>query len=162
MKSIPLITLVLLIACSPRDEQKQDEAQSGNGAAIVYACPMHPGITTTEPGSCPTCGMELVPRDSLRESAATDTLIPSHKIVVAKKMLRDAIGEMVRDGSYKCCIEVPCLQCALDHQTCPCYNDLKKGKPVCNECYGGWQRGEGKDRSTNPKDVKTTFSTHKH
>ena len=32
-------------------------------AATVYACPMHPEVTATQPGQkCPKCGMTLVPR----------------------------------------------------------------------------------------------------
>ena len=30
----------------------------------TYVCPMHPGVTSGEPGSCPRCGMELVQRES--------------------------------------------------------------------------------------------------
>ena len=34
-----------------------------DAGATVYACPMHPDVTATEPGHrCPKCGMELVPR----------------------------------------------------------------------------------------------------
>ena len=29
--------------------------------ASSYACPMHPSVTATAPGSCPQCGMKLVP-----------------------------------------------------------------------------------------------------
>jgi hypothetical protein len=29
-----------------------------------YACPMHPEVASDEPGSCPRCGMDLVPRES--------------------------------------------------------------------------------------------------
>jgi FtsP/CotA-like multicopper oxidase with cupredoxin domain len=29
--------------------------------ADMYACPMHPEVTSTEPGTCPKCGMKLVP-----------------------------------------------------------------------------------------------------
>ena len=29
-----------------------------------YVCPMHPEVTGEEPGSCPRCGMDLVPRES--------------------------------------------------------------------------------------------------
>ncbi len=29
-----------------------------------YACPMHPEVTDDEPGSCPKCGMDLVPREA--------------------------------------------------------------------------------------------------
>jgi FtsP/CotA-like multicopper oxidase with cupredoxin domain len=32
-------------------------------AAEVYACPMHPEVTASEPGTCPKCGMKLVPTD---------------------------------------------------------------------------------------------------
>jgi FtsP/CotA-like multicopper oxidase with cupredoxin domain len=32
--------------------------------ASAYACPMHPEVTATEPGTCPKCGMKLVPSDA--------------------------------------------------------------------------------------------------
>lgn len=43
----------------------QDEAQgTGGGAATGYTCPMHWEVASTGPGSCPICGMDLVPRAS--------------------------------------------------------------------------------------------------
>jgi FtsP/CotA-like multicopper oxidase with cupredoxin domain len=33
-------------------------------AASAYVCPMHPDVTSTEPGTCPKCGMRLVPSDA--------------------------------------------------------------------------------------------------
>lgn len=30
------------------------------GDAAVYTCPMHPDVTSTEPGRCPECNMKLV------------------------------------------------------------------------------------------------------
>ena len=35
------------------------------GPATSYACPMHPEVTSSEPGTCPKCGMKLVPADTL-------------------------------------------------------------------------------------------------
>jgi FtsP/CotA-like multicopper oxidase with cupredoxin domain len=29
-------------------------------APVSYACPMHPDVTSTDPGTCPQCGMKLV------------------------------------------------------------------------------------------------------
>jgi FtsP/CotA-like multicopper oxidase with cupredoxin domain len=36
----------------------------------TYACPMHPEVTSTEPSTCPKCGMRLVPSDALPTSAS--------------------------------------------------------------------------------------------
>ena len=32
--------------------------------ASAYACPMHPEVTATEPGTCPKCGMKLMPSNA--------------------------------------------------------------------------------------------------
>jgi hypothetical protein len=32
--------------------------------AVEYTCPMHPEIVQNEPGNCPICGMDLVPKPS--------------------------------------------------------------------------------------------------
>ena len=32
-----------------------------------YTCPMHPEVTSSEPGTCPECGMKLVPSDPASE-----------------------------------------------------------------------------------------------
>jgi FtsP/CotA-like multicopper oxidase with cupredoxin domain len=32
------------------------------GVPVVYVCPMHPNVVQDEPGSCPECGMKLLPQ----------------------------------------------------------------------------------------------------
>ena len=32
-----------------------------SGRTTSYVCPMHPEVTSSEPGTCPECGMKLVP-----------------------------------------------------------------------------------------------------
>lgn len=36
-------------------------AHAEEAAAVKYTCPMHPQIISDKPGSCPICGMDLVP-----------------------------------------------------------------------------------------------------
>jgi FtsP/CotA-like multicopper oxidase with cupredoxin domain len=35
-----------------------------DSTATAYTCPMHPDVVSTEPGTCPQCGMKLVPAPS--------------------------------------------------------------------------------------------------
>ena len=43
---------------------KREEASVASGGAVIYACPMHPWITSTDPAAtCSICGMKLVRRD---------------------------------------------------------------------------------------------------
>ena len=45
-------------------------------AADAYTCPMHPDVVATEPGTCPQCGMKLVP-------APTTYVCPMHPDVTS-------------------------------------------------------------------------------
>ena len=41
-------------------------------AAAAYQCPMHPEVTSDEPGTCPICGMDLVPIETPAGSTSGD------------------------------------------------------------------------------------------
>ncbi len=42
-------------------DSKNAELKTMNQPEIkTYTCPMHPEITTDQPGDCPNCGMELI------------------------------------------------------------------------------------------------------
>lgn len=44
---------------APEPEPEEPEER----ATVTYTCPMHPHVASDSPGSCPVCGMALVPKD---------------------------------------------------------------------------------------------------
>ena len=43
----------------------------GVAPATSYACPMHPEVSSSEPGTCPKCGMQLLPARSDKPTVAS-------------------------------------------------------------------------------------------
>lgn len=56
-----------LAAPFPAGERRTDAPGGPAVAEAVFACPMHPDVTSSQPGDCPRCGMALVRRDARRE-----------------------------------------------------------------------------------------------
>jgi FtsP/CotA-like multicopper oxidase with cupredoxin domain len=52
--------------------------------ATSYACPMHPEVTSSEPGTCPKCGMQLLPVRS-EEPASASYVCPMHPEVTSSQ-----------------------------------------------------------------------------
>ncbi len=79
MKKLNLVLLaiafVFAMACqsSPRQGTTGTERETDRPVAEAkYTCPMHPEVTSDQPGECPKCGMALVLSDSL--NVGSDTL----------------------------------------------------------------------------------------
>jgi FtsP/CotA-like multicopper oxidase with cupredoxin domain len=63
--------------------QMDDPAAMPAGAGpVTYACPMHPEVTSQEPGRCPTCGMKLL---ATQAPAPTAYACPMHPEVVSDR-----------------------------------------------------------------------------
>jgi FtsP/CotA-like multicopper oxidase with cupredoxin domain len=61
--------------------QMDDPAAMPAGAGpVTYACPMHPEVTSDQPGRCPKCGMKLL---ATQAPAATAYACPMHLEVVS-------------------------------------------------------------------------------
>ncbi len=54
---VVVLSVLLLAAC------KEKKATATTGKIQTYTCPMHPQIIQEGPGTCPICGMDLVPFD---------------------------------------------------------------------------------------------------
>jgi RND family efflux transporter MFP subunit len=54
------------------DEARATTGQSAARSAAAYSCPMHPEVTSDEPGKCPKCGMALEPTTSDASPARED------------------------------------------------------------------------------------------
>jgi FtsP/CotA-like multicopper oxidase with cupredoxin domain len=71
-------------------------------AASAWTCPMHPDVVTNEPGTCPTCGMKLIP------TAVSSWTCPMHPDVVTNepgtcptcgmKLIPQATGAVASSG----------------------------------------------------------------
>lgn len=58
------ITLAFLVSCNAMTTKKPAEQNAATQQAApevktIYKCPMHPEITSDQPGKCSKCGMDL-------------------------------------------------------------------------------------------------------
>jgi hypothetical protein len=49
------------------DPETVAPGEKGNAAAAEYTCPHHPEVVHEKPGTCPKCGMDLVPKKPSRK-----------------------------------------------------------------------------------------------
>jgi len=81
LNSLLLLTLFLAIPSFFAACGKKKIASVHEASATVYTCPMHPTVTSDRPGTCPVCGMELVPQGQSHELIIDSSLAPLLKPV---------------------------------------------------------------------------------
>lgn len=66
----------------PKNIVKKEEKKQ------IYTCPMHPQIISDKPGSCPICGMDLVPIESVGKGDKKDEVEGLSKVFVSDKQAK--------------------------------------------------------------------------
>jgi len=91
MKKMIIFTTVLLLSFAITNAQEKAGKRDTTTHVNLYACPMHPGVSTDKPGKCPLCRMDL--NLSKKELMKTD---------VARAYTCPIHAEVVSDKSGKC------------------------------------------------------------
>ncbi len=76
------------------------------------------------------------------------------KQTAASKHVSALVAKIQAGPNYKCCIRPMCVDCAVSMGSCPCGKHAATGKPVCTQCKGGWDAGEGVVPGKTAADIK--------
>lgn len=111
--------------------------------------------------SCQTTNESAQKQGTSAGAETVAKLAPDEQLVNIKAELKTVKAELAEQGEYNCCIQPTCDWCALQEGECPCYDNLKAGKPVCPGCGLGWHNGQGVVQGVKASEVKWDI-THEH
>ena len=103
-KPLTIALGVLLLAfglgagCLGASDPSEPEAPADATSETVYTCSMHPQIRQGEPGSCPICGMDLIPAVAEGSHNSTELVVLSDRARALAK-LRTTVVRRQSDAS---------------------------------------------------------------
>jgi len=109
--------------------------QSVDIASGKYTCPMHPEVVQDEPGSCPKCGMHLVPMDEAANAEATHDCCKSEDEASAEKHEHKHSGHDHKSHDHKSHEHHHESTEASGKYTCPMHPEIAQDGPgSCPKC----------------------------
>jgi len=104
---------------------EMDDPAAAQAGPTVYACPMHPGVTSDQPGRCPRCGMKLLV--TATPAAQVSYACPMHPDVTS-----DQPGRCPRCGMKLLVTATPAAQVSY---ACPMHPEVTSERPGrCPRC----------------------------
>ena len=81
LNSFFLLLLLIFYACNNEEKKHQHSGEYEQLDTVLYSCPMHPEVESTEPGICPKCKMNL----ELKITVPTLQLLSPNKLVLSRQ-----------------------------------------------------------------------------
>lgn len=89
MKSLLMLMILLAstsLIFSQTNQPKKSQKVHSKTDKVMYTCPMHPQVSSSTPGNCSQCGMQLVvDRKGSKQSSMVSYTCPMHPDVVSDK-----------------------------------------------------------------------------
>jgi Cu(I)/Ag(I) efflux system membrane fusion protein len=100
-----LVSAVLFACTSGKKEDHSNHTAAQESAATKYTCPMHPNVVQDGPGTCPVCGMDLVPMTANTGEGSglmlTDSQIKLANITTQKVLVKPIGQTLVVNAKLK-------------------------------------------------------------
>jgi uncharacterized paraquat-inducible protein A len=133
MKKIIIFTTVLLLSFAVTNAQEKAGKLDTTTHINLYTCPMHPGVSTDEPGKCPFCGMDLnlSKKELLKTDVAKAYTCPIHADFVS-----DKAGKCPKCGTQlNLSVKEKMKADVAKVYTCPMHPDVTSKQPgKCPKC----------------------------
>jgi hypothetical protein len=133
MNLIMLAITVFIFATVPAMGQNKSVADTTKQDTVIYTCTMHPEIQSSQPGTCPKCGMALV-----KKSEASEKQHKKHKMQMMHPMMNEMSGMENMDentSAEKNKVTNDSTQKEAFFYTCSMHPEIQSSQPgACPKC----------------------------
>lgn len=134
MKSLQMLLMAALSIMTLTGFSQEKAGKKDTTAHVVlYACPMHPDVTSEKPDKCSKCGMDLTlsPKEKMKKKVVKNYACPLHADVLTKKPGKcpKCGSDLILSPKEKMKMEV------MKKYTCSMHTDVASDKPgKCPKC----------------------------